>query len=163
MSHNPDVKHDWDQLFNEWVSSGQSLSAFQQARGIARTYFFRRTARLGWAERARELRSKAREKTDAALADHLAARWRRQSALWETIEDQCEVLLKRSLKKKAPAIDRMNPAQLAALANALERALKARRLISGEATEISEAKGGENLHLQVVRFLAETRRTGESL
>lgn len=161
----PRGKHDWDALFVEWVQADTSLSQFQLAKKIARQHFYRMTQARNWLSRRDDIKSRAMKAAEKSVVREMAQEWKEQEKLWRAVEIQAAAILKRTLTPDGKLLDPLSPANLATLTVALERALKARKLLAGEATEniAANVTGAEgSVHAEVVGMVNERRKAREA-
>jgi hypothetical protein len=154
-------KHDWNALYLEWVQSGVSLSQFQLRKGITRNHFYRVAQAGKWLQRKAELDAKAVQKVERSVVFETASQWREQEKLWRAVEIQAAGILKRTLTPEGKLLDPLSPTELSTLTMALERALKARKLLAGEATDniaTNVTSAGGSVHADVVAMVNERRK-----
>ncbi len=148
-------KYNWPALKAEWiqenVKTGLTLNQFRLRYGVTQKTFYDTVEKNNWELDRDAIVRDIEKKISAEITEDAVDIWRSQEELWETVEKQALHILQQNLdpvdKKKLAAA--MSPQDLASLTNAIERALKCRRLIKGKATEILQS---ENYHFALVRL-----------
>jgi len=142
------TRYDWPALKAEWLQGNESLNQFRIRKGIGnQNIFYARVSEDGWVEAKERIIRTALEKTEAAVAEKYGQEWDRQMKLWSAVEG----LAGRIMTRKAESMDSNELAQLTA---AIERALKAQRLILGQSTDNMAVK---NYHMSIVQMLKEIK------
>lgn len=149
-------RHDWIAYKLEWLNGSETLNQFRIRKGLQPTPFYARVKgwqaeRDGMKERAIK---RAIEKTEDALVEH----YTEHLEIIETMRKKVAVILQegRALKlaggKPTNIKIEVDPADLNALAGAMEKLLKSERLIRGHGTGEESGKV-ENFHLTLVKMV----------
>lgn len=149
-------KYDWDSLYAEWIASGLTANKFRESKGIDKRTFYNAVEKHRWWEKAEAIKARAVARVEDAQVDAAVERWKEQEKLWRAVEVQAASILRRTIGDDGRITRPLKPGELATLTAALERALKARRLIAGESTENTAVKG--SLHPDLVKLVLRQRR-----
>ena len=141
----PNKRVDWPAVRNEFYQVDQRLNDFIRQRELPYTATMRMAGKQKWLKQRRMIQEHAAMKTRGEHAIRLAGDWDRQERLWDELETICEEFI--AIARKAKSVS-----EVKAMAEVLERALKNKKLLKGEPTEISATK---NYHAHLVRFLEE--------
>jgi hypothetical protein len=148
-------RHDWDALRYEWARGTESLEAFRRRKGLASVRFSQVVNEQNWRALREDLRAKAIKKIEPKIIDEIAQRYAFNNKQWLTIEGLLARLIKK-LVTTTNAAD-ISPEAIESITRSLERSLKARKLIHGEATGDTPAAGAQSpgvmTHQQVVQLL----------
>ncbi len=125
-------RHDWTTLMYEWARGTESLHAFGKRHGLGPARFMAVVRAMDWRGVRARLRAAAIAKAEPQIIKSLADRYKFQEHQWLTVE----AIIARALKKIAGEQDitSLAPEVLESLTRTLERTLKSRKLIRGEAT-----------------------------
>lgn len=157
--------YDWETLFAEWISSRLSISEFHKTQKphIERGHFFKMAKRGKWMERKARVNEKAMKDIEKHVAKQVSSEWKEHEKLWRAVEIHAAHLLRKNVGPDGKLSEAMSPTELASLTTALERALKARKLLIGEATEnIAASVKTESVHADVVAMVNERRKAREA-
>lgn len=149
-------KYDWDALYVEWIASGLTANKFRKLKGINSRTFYDSVEKHGWWEKADAMKARAMERVEDAHVEAAVERWKEQEKLWRAVEAQAAHILTATMGEDGRVERPLQPSELATLTAALDRALKARRLIAGESTE-NTALGG-TVHPDLLQMVLRHRR-----
>ena len=147
------MKHDWTQLFLEYMQGKESRYDFCARKKLPLKYFYVRTK--DWDDKKRVMVEKAKANAVDQIQLDYEEFIKQQLKLLKLINAQAMAINKECLNADGTAIIKpLRPKELSQLANALDTSLKTLRLLAGKSTEISENR---NVHASLVDFLEEQK------
>lgn len=149
-------KHDWAALEAEWLASGESLHAFGRRHKIPRTHMNNMAGRYGWLQKRQKIRVKAGARIEKLVENRIVLDYSRQAKLWEAVEKKAEKFLERTAENGGE----LSPMDLNTLTQAIERALKSKRLMGDKSTENTAVSGQVN-HNHLVANLMQGFHSGD--
>lgn len=127
---------DWDKERAEWLAGSETLNQFRLRKGFSAKWFYHKVEQLDWEGARQRIAKKALQKIETAGANSIAKEFENNERLWRAVEAQAARILNQQIKDQ-----NLDPVALAALSQAIERALKNRRLILGQSTENKRVEG----------------------
>ena len=136
----------WEALKVEWLQSDETLNKFRLRKGLSNNHFYDAVNKQKWVEQKRQPGEKTTEKVMEKVSKQQVEEWVNQKKLWHGVE----VIAAKILTKYNNGELAQNPHDLSALTCAIERSLKSRKLILGEATETIESR---NLYMGIQKIV----------
>lgn len=145
------VRHDWDSLKVEWASSGLTLNAFRESKGIVNSsWFYAKVEEHKWIEYRSELALKSQNEIAKQTARAIVKDWTKHARLWEELEE----VVSEAFKNNREGKKKITTNELAQIANALEKALRSQRLMADKSTS-NIAHG--SIHKRMVEIIKQIK------
>lgn len=145
------VRHDWEALKVEWAQSGLTLNAFRELKGIENSsWFYAKVDEHKWVEYRADLVLKSQNELAKQTARVIVKDWVKHADLWEELEE----VVRETFKNNREGKKKINTNELAQIANALEKALRAQRLMTDKSTS-NVAHG--SVHRRMVEIIKQIK------
>jgi len=149
----------WDKVRADFISSDLTITEVAQKHSITNIDYLWKIAKRGhWKEMRDEIRKGALEKYKEKAKGDIARKWESQEKLWKAVEIQAASILKSTQSDDGKTISPLDPKELSALTQSLERALKCQKLLSGESTGDGININAENISLQVLNLIEQKEK-----
>lgn len=153
-------RYDWNALKREFLASKETPNAFRLRHGIyGEARFYKTIKKAKWVEERREIESRATQEVADSLVQGKVEQFERQIKLFNAIENHVAHLLKKHVSPEGRIISDIDPQELKALAEIVNKSVTTRKQIMGEPVG-GEGGGGTviNLHQTLVQVVGEIEK-----
>lgn len=151
---------DWTTVYADFMHSPSNvtLNQIRNKHKIQANAFYERVQREKWLEKKQAMNERAIEKITGSAENEIVKKWQTQEKLWRLLEAQVSTWLAKTLDEtKTKIVKPIDPKNLASLSDTLEKSLRCRKLLEGEASEITEMR---NISVHIGKLIKDVEAEG---